>query len=222
LQVRNTPTYCTEEVADHALACVLAGWRELWRLDRGVRAGAWEPSTILRRFDAQRLGIVGLGRIGRALARRAEALGIDVVGYDPHASPAAGVQPLPLPELLASSDAVSLHAPATPGAPPILGVAELALMKRDAVLVNVSRAALVDVEAMVAALRDDSLGAAAWDVWPQEPPAAGDRRLESPGLLVTPHVGWSSPQADAAYIEEAIAALRSTLLPADDPAGRAS
>jgi D-3-phosphoglycerate dehydrogenase len=85
--------------------------------------------------------------------------------------------------------------------------------------VNLSRAALVDLDAMVAALRRGELAGAAWDVWPQEPPATEDERLDAPGLLVTPHVGWSSPQADRAYIVEAVEALRSVLLAgADAPA----
>jgi D-3-phosphoglycerate dehydrogenase len=212
LVVANTPSYCTEEVADHALACVLAGWRGLWRLGDDVRAGAWEPGTMLRRFDRQRLGIVGLGRIGSALARRATAIGITVLGHDPLAATApAGIAAVGLEELLASSDAVSLHLPALPGAPPLLGRERLALMRPGAVLVNLSRASLVDLDAVVAALASGALSGAAFDVWPAEPPAPGDARLRTPGLLVTPHVGWSSPQAEAAYRDEAIATLRAAL-----------
>ena len=210
LTVANTPTYCSDEVADHALACVLAGWRGLWTLGDDVRAGTWEPETMLRRFDAQRLGIVGLGRIGMRLARRARMLGIDVVGCDPLAG-AADVPRVSLDELLSTSDAVSLHLPAQPGSPPLLGAQQIARMKPGAVLVNLARAALVDVDAVVAALASGALAGAAFDVWTTEPPAADDRRLHTRGLLVTPHVGWSSPQADEAWRPEAIDALRAAL-----------
>jgi phosphoglycerate dehydrogenase-like enzyme len=213
--VASTPTYCSDEVADHALSCVLGGWRGLWTLGADVRGGAWEPETMLRRFDAQRLGIVGLGRIGMRLARRGRALGIDVVGCDPAA--VASPEEIPrvsLDELLSTSDAVSLHVPGQPGAPPLLGAREIACMKPGAVLVNLARASLVDIDAVTAALESGALGGAAFDVWTAEPPAADDRRLHTRGLLVTPHVGWSSPQADEAWRAEAIGALLAAL--ADD------
>jgi D-3-phosphoglycerate dehydrogenase len=219
LKVCHTPTYCTGEVADHALACVLGGWRGLWGLGAEVRAGRWDPGALLRRFDSQRLGIVGLGRIGAALAQRARALGIEVVGCDPRPGAPAGVHQVGLDELLATSDAVSLHLPAVAGALPLIGPEQLAKMKPSALLVNLSRAALVDLDAMLAALRGGRLGGAAWDVWPQEPPDADDPRLQVPGLLVTPHVGWSSPQAEIAYRDEAVAALRATLIRGEEPAG---
>jgi D-3-phosphoglycerate dehydrogenase len=214
LTVANTPSYCTEEVADHALACLLAGWRGLWRLGEDVRAGRWEPGTRLRRFDAQRLGIVGLGRIGAALARRALALGIEVVGFDPAiGEPPPGVVTVGFEELLTSSDAVSLHVPGAPGSPPLLGRHELSLMRPGALLLNLARASVVDLDAVVEALTGGALGGAAFDVWPSEPPAPDDPRLRTPGLLVTPHVGWSSEQAEDAYRAEAVEALRATLAP---------
>jgi D-3-phosphoglycerate dehydrogenase / 2-oxoglutarate reductase len=214
IAVRNTPTYCTEEVSDHALACVLAGWRGLWRLGQSVRAGAWHYAAAgtLRRFDRSRLGIVGLGRIGRSVARKAGSLGIQVVAHDPHLTEADGIPLLELAELLTTSDAVTLHAPGAPGARPLIGAAELALMPPHAVLVNLARPGLVDLDAVLQALEEGRLAGAAWDVWPQEPPAAGDPRLATPGLVVTPHAAWFSAEADRAWLEEAVAALRSTLL----------
>lgn len=210
--VANTPTYCSDEVADHALACVLAGWRGLWALGADVRAGQWEPETMLRRFDAQRLGVVGLGRIGMRLAQRALALGVDVVGCDPViAAGTEGVPRVSLDELLSTSDAVSLHLPGRPGAPPLLGAPEIARMKPGALLVNLARASLVDLDAVVSALQSGALSGAAFDVWTAEPPAADDARLQTRGLLLTPHVGWSSPQADEAWRDEAIIALRGAL-----------
>jgi len=220
LVVCNTPGYCTEEVADHALACVLGGWRRLWSLGDAVRDRRWEPGTILSRFDAQRLGVIGAGRIGSALARKALALGVGVVSHDPWAAPPPGVSAVSLDELLRTSDAVSLHLPGKPGAPPALGAAELAAMKPGAVLVNTARASLVDLDAALVALRAGRLGAVAWDVWPHEPPEPGDTRLATPGLLLTPHVGWSSPQADQAYLDEAVECLRSSVLHGLDPPSR--
>jgi len=212
----NTPTYCTEEVADHALACVLAGWRGLDALNHAVQAGGWDhaPAGELRRFDASRLAVLGHGRIGRALARRARALGIDVVAHDPFAAPApdGDVPLIGLDEALATAHAVSLHIPATPGAPPVLGARELGLMRPGAVLVNASRPGLVELDAMIAALCDGRLACAYWDVWPEEPPLPGDERLATPRLIVTPHAAWYSADAEAGYTREAVAAIN-TLLP---------
>jgi phosphoglycerate dehydrogenase-like enzyme len=218
LTVANTPTYCSDEVADHALACVLAGWRGLWTLGADVRGGMWEPETMLRRSDRQRLGVVGLGRIGMRLARRARVLGIDVIGCDPVvAAGTEDVPRVPLDELLSTSDAVSLHLPALTGSAPLLGPREIARMKPGALLVNLARASLVDVDAVVAALESGALSGAAFDVWTEEPPATDDPRLRTRGLLVTPHVGWSSPQADEAWRGEAIDALRAALAAPDRP-----
>ena len=114
---------------------------------------------------------------------------------------------------------MSLHAPGAPGAPPLLGPAEIAALKPGALVVNLARASLVDLDALLAALDAGALSGVACDVWPQEPPAAGDARLQRPGLLVTPHVGWSSRQADRAWQVEAIAALREGLLDDGWPAG---
>jgi len=220
LIVANNRDYCTQEVAEHALACVLAGLRGLWRLDTAVRRGDWDYAAagLLRRFGDCRLGIVGLGRIGRALAERAQALGIEVVAFDPHLADGGPVPLVGLDELLATCDAVSLHAPG--GGGPVLGAPQLALMRPDAILVNLARPDLVDIDAMVAALHAGRLGAAAWDVWPQEPADPADPRLQAPGLVVFPHAAWYSARAEQAYVDEAVAVLRDVLVEGREPASR--
>ena len=211
LVVANTPTYCTQEVAEHALACSLAGLRGLPRLDAAVRAGTWDHAAagVPLRFADATLGIVGLGRIGRALATLAAAVGMTVVAHDPYAS-ADAVPLLELDDLLERSDVVSLHAPGGSGV--LLGEAQLARMKPTATLLNLARPDLVDLDAMVAALGAGALGGAFWDVWPEEPADPGDPRLQAPGLVVTPHAAWHSARAEQAYRDEAVAVLRDVLL----------
>jgi D-3-phosphoglycerate dehydrogenase len=213
LTVANTPTYCTQEVAEHALACALSGLRGLPRLDAAVRAGTWDYAAagVPLRFADATLGIVGLGRIGRALARLAQAVGMTVVAHDPHAQ-GDGVELLDLDELLARSDVVSLHAPGGGGV--LVGAAELARMRPTAILVNLARPDLADLDAVVSALRAGRLAGSYWDVWPQEPADPSDPRLQAPGLVVTPHAAWHSARADQAYRDEAIAVLRDVLVSA--------
>ena len=115
IAVRNVPDYCVDEVADHALGLILALTRGIVALDRGVQQGTWDFRLAgrVRRASSQRLGIVGVGRIGSALAHRALALGYDVVGCDPRGPGRTGLPMVDLPTLLATSDIVSIHAPWT-------------------------------------------------------------------------------------------------------------
>ncbi|MEO9176610.1 MAG: NAD(P)-dependent oxidoreductase [Gaiellales bacterium] len=211
------PAYCSDEVADHALASVLALWRGIPRMDSGRRAGVWDSAGIsgLRRIAGSTLGVVGLGRIGRGLAQRARALEIQVLGYDPfvggEAIRACGAMPVSLDELLAASDAVSLHLPLTDATSPLIGARELALMPPSGVLVNVSRAGLVDLDALSEALRAGRLAGAAFDVWDVEPPMAGDARVEAPNLMLSPHIAWASDRAKGALVAAVVAAVEAGL-----------
>jgi len=213
-----TPDYCTREVADFALACALAGLRGIVGLDRAMRAGVWEEraSGETHRVRGSVLGVIGLGKIGGLVARDAAALGMRVLATDPVAGDgafeAAGAERAELADLLAASDVVTLHAPYVRGSLPLLGAAELALLKRGSILVNAARAELLDIDAMLLGL---AAGRPAWafmDVWDAEPPLPGDSRLETPNLILTPHAAWYSPQADDALYERiaeaATAALR--------------
>lgn len=213
----SVPGYCSNEVADHALASVLALWRGIPRLDLERRAGAWDATAEagLRRIAGSTLGIVGLGRIGRQLAQRSLALGIRVLGYDPvlddEAIRAAGATPTALTDLLRASNAVSLHLALAPATRGLIGARELALLQPWSVLVNVSRAALVDLSALAEGLRNGRPFAAAFDVWDSEPPLPDDARLDVPNLVLTPHIAYASEQVERALVEGAADALRAGL-----------
>jgi len=211
IPVCNVPDYGTTEVADHAIALMLGLARGLvsyhTRLVADGQAGwHWLGAPLVRRLRGARFGVVGLGRIGTAAARRASALDMRVSFYDPYLPDGAELglgfeRVASLAELLAQSDVVSLHCPLTAETAKLIDAEALAAMKPDAVLINTARGGLIDVEALESALRAGRLGGAGLDVLPAEPPepshpliAALARRepwLEG-RLLLTPHVAWFS------------------------------
>ena len=192
------PGYCTEEVAEHAIAFAVDLLRGVTLLDRSVHAGAWDlHQSAPRRVSGAVLGIVGLGRIGREVARRALALEMRVLGFDPVVPPGHvdGIEVTPLEEVLAGGDVVTLHALLTPGQPPLIGAAELAAMRPGTYLINCARAGLVDRDALGAALASGRLGGCALDVLPVEPPSGDEPELRWPRTLINPHAAWYSPAA---------------------------
>jgi D-3-phosphoglycerate dehydrogenase / 2-oxoglutarate reductase len=215
--VCHVPDYCVDEMADTALALALALMRGVVALDRHVRAGHWdaEGAGPLRRVRGTRLGVVGFGRIGAALAARAVALGFEVWASDPVVPEAsvraAGVRPAELGELLAACHVVSLHAPLTPGTRGLIGADEIASMPRGALLVNTARAGLCDTDALLAALADGRLGGAALDVLDVEPPTPEHPAPRLPNLVVTPHSAYASPEAEAELQRRVAAAVRAAL-----------
>jgi D-3-phosphoglycerate dehydrogenase len=210
------PGYCDEEVAEHAIAFTLDLLRGVTALDREVRAGRWDwRSAPPRTVAGAVLGIVGLGRIGREVAWRGRGLGMHVTAYDP-AVPVRdmedlGVDHVPdLHQLLRGADVVTLHAPLTAATRGLIDAAALAAMGPDAYLVNCARAALVDHEALGAALAAGRLGGCALDVLPEEPPARDEPVLHWPRTIVNPHAAWYSPNAAATpyrWAGEAVAAV---------------
>ena len=200
--VCNVPDYCVEEMADHALALLLALARGVVALDRSVAGGDWDyrAAGVLQRISDLRLGVIGFGRIGRALAARGSALGMEVSAFDPFLADdeiaAAGVRPRPLEDLLATSTAISLHAPLTEATRGLIGQAELELLPLGALVVNAARAPLLDARAALAALESGHLGGLALDVLDVEPPTPEAKAPSSPRLVVTPHAGWYSEQAE--------------------------
>ncbi len=211
IRVANVPDYCVDEMADSTVAMVLSLLRGIVVLDRSVWNGEWDyqAAGVLSRVGGARLGVVGVGRIGRGVAERALALGMEVWGSDPVLGAAAigetGARPAGLDELLGACNAVTLHVPLTPSTRHLIGERELGLMPAGAFLVNTARAALVDMDALAEALRSGRLGGAAFDVLPEEPPTS---LPDAPRLVVNPHAAWYSKETEReVYRRPALAVL---------------
>jgi D-3-phosphoglycerate dehydrogenase/C-terminal binding protein len=227
------PDYGTTEVADHAVALMLALARGLVsyhaRLLADPHAGwHWSGAPLVRRLRGRTFGIVGMGRIGTAASRRARAFDMEVCFYDPYLPDGAelglGYRRVDsLAALLRASDVVSLHCPLTADNRNMIDAAALAAIKPDALLINTARGGLVDLGALETALRDGRLAGAALDVLPEEPPdpehplIQAFRRRE-PGLdgrlLLTPHVAWFSPAGRADLRRKSAETVRDFLLAA--------
>jgi len=189
--VCNTPGLLDEAVADYAWALLFAVAR---RVDAGqdlLRRGEWAVAWG-HEIHGKTLGIVGCGRIGRAVARRAAGFGMRVLGHDPLATAADGIEMVPLDRLLAASDFVTLHAALTAANRGLIGARELALMKPSAYLVNTARGALVDEAALIAALGARRIAGAALDAFAAEPLPASSPLRHCPHLLITPHQAFNS------------------------------
>jgi len=210
-----------ESVAEYVLTAALVLLRGAYFSTRAVEAGTWPRQTLSQGREAagKTLGIVGFGSIGRLTARKAAAIGMRIVGYDPHIGtddPAwtqARTDRRDLDSLLAESDVVSLHLPLNDATRGLLGRERLARMKRDAVLINTARGAIVDEAALATMLREGRLGGAALDVFDHEPLAAGSPLTGAPRLLLTPHIAGvtveSNERVSALIAERVAEALRS-------------
>jgi D-3-phosphoglycerate dehydrogenase / 2-oxoglutarate reductase len=195
--VANVPDYCTDEVADHTMALLLALARQIVPGHELVRSGGWGVHELgrVRRIRGRTLGLIGYGRTGRAVGTRARSFGLQVIAYDPQVSwGGEGVTMLAsLPELLRAADFVSLHAPLQKQTARLIDDRALALMKPGSILINTSRGGLVDTDALLRALDRGALGGAGLDVFPEEPPEAA--LLNRPGLLLSPHSAYYSAEA---------------------------
>jgi D-3-phosphoglycerate dehydrogenase / 2-oxoglutarate reductase len=205
------PGYCDEEVADHAIAFALALLRGLVELNRTAREGVWDQTPAPpRRIAGSVLGIVGLGRIGREVARRAAALGMEVVATDPLVHDGGRTELVTLDELLERAEVITLHALLTPATRAMIGAREFERMRPGAYLINCARAALVDHQALGQAMRSGRLGGCALDVLPREPPSGDEPAFGWPRTVITPHSAWySTASATAPYrmAAEAVAAV---------------
>jgi D-3-phosphoglycerate dehydrogenase / 2-oxoglutarate reductase len=188
-------------VAEHTMAMILGLLRLIPQRDRAVRDGNWVryPNP---RLTGQTLGLVGLGRIGKAIVPRAQGMGVTVIAYDPFPdrefAAAHHVRLCTLDEIWADSDIVSLHLPGSPGAKPLINRETLGKMRRGAILINTARGVLVDDDALVEALVEGQLGGAGLDTFVVEPLPTTSRLMEAPNLLLSPHVAGQDHESAAA------------------------
>ena len=200
--VARVPDFCLEDVSDHCLALLLSCIRHTALRDRRIRRGEWKQIGEYPSFRilGRTLGLVGFGTIARALLRKVSGFGLaGILVFDPYVDrreiEAAGARAVGIRELLKESDYVSVHAPLTPETRGLIGARELGLMKRHAILVNTARGPLVDEKALAEALRTGKLGAAALDVFIEEPLPAASPLRELENVILTDHCGWYSEES---------------------------
>jgi glycerate dehydrogenase len=214
--VCNVQGYCTASVVQHVWGLILSLTQHVSDYARLAIDGSWSKGEALmelrypiRELDGRIFGVVGWGELGRGAARIAEAFGMRVVIANRRGEPPRPDR-VELQQLLAISDIVSLHCPLNDSTRSLIGAAELALMKPDALLINTARGALVDGHALAAALKAGRLGGAGVDVLPKEPPSPAEPLLDPdiPNLLVTPHVAWAAREARQRCLDEMAANIK--------------
>lgn len=229
IAVANIRNYCAPSVTQHVFALLLGLNQRLREYDALVAEGAWSRTSNFCLLDysfaelaGRTLGIVGLGNLGRAVAGVAQAFGMTVIaaqrpgrGSAGESSGAApnGVERVAFAELLARSHVVSLHCPLNPETRGLIDAAALGRMRRDSLLINTARGALVDAPTLVAALRKQTIAGAGIDVLDAEPPPADHPLLAArlPNLIVTPHIAWAAREARQRALEEIAANVRAFL-----------
>jgi glycerate dehydrogenase len=201
IAVCNIRDYSVVSVPEHCFALMLAVQRNLLAYALDVAAGRWQESTRfcllghpIRDLAGSRLGIVGYGALGRRVAQIGRAFGMEIAVSARSKVADDDVVQLPLPELLATSDVVTLHLPLTEQTRHMIGAAELASMKRSAILINTARGGLVDEAALAEALTNGVIAGAGFDVLSKEPPVPDNPllKLNLPNFVLTPHVAWAS------------------------------
>jgi len=201
--VCNTPTYCIDDVADHSVALLLGCIRHIAQQDRWIRDGRWDRTGArpARRVKGCTLGLIGFGRIARAVAERVSGFGLTILAYDPYIEARTkapwGVEKAELDELLLRSDFISVHCPLTEETRHLLSAREFSLMKKGVFLVNTSRGPIVDEAALVEALRAGKVWGAGLDVFEREPIPLDSPLREFDNVIFTPHVGANSEESVA-------------------------
>ena len=202
IYVSNVPGYCAEEVADHTIGLLLAVARKIFVLNNITRSGKWddwEAAEPVYRLRGRTLGIIGLGRIGMAVALRAKAFGLNVIALDPYIpigrDTALGIKSVSFDILLHDSDVISIHVPLTDETHHMIRSREFERMKTGVFIINTSRGAVMDHDALVNGLRSGKVAGAGIDVFEKEPPATDDPLLKMDNVVTTPHTGFLSVES---------------------------
>lgn len=199
--VTNVPDYCIDEVSEHAMAFVLSFSRQIQAGAAEAKRGGWGISTLqpVPRLKGAALGVIGIGRIGSALAKKARTFGMRIIAHDPFAPDAAfkriRAEKASIAKILKGADYISLHSPLTPKTRGMIGAAELKTMKTGAVLINVARGGLIDEKALASALKRGTIRGAALDVLSQEPPPKNHPLIGLENCIITPHSAWYTTDA---------------------------
>ncbi|HTI66983.1 MAG TPA: D-glycerate dehydrogenase [Caulobacteraceae bacterium] len=220
IAVTNTPGVLTDDTADMTLALILAACRRVVEGDQVIHAGGfhgWSPTWMTgTRLRGKKLGIIGMGRIGQAVARRARAFGVEINYHNRKPAPAAAVEALEavywesLDQMLAHSDIVSVNCPHTPATYHLLSARRLKLLQRHAIVVNTARGEIIDEGALAAMLARGELAAAGLDVFEHEP-AVNPKLLKLPNVVLTPHLGSATVEARIDMGEKVIINIRTFL-----------
>lgn len=213
IAVCNARGYCTPSLVQHVFTLMLTLFTRLTEYRQAVREGRWQRASVpslldfpIRELTGKTLGIVGHGELGRGVAHIARAFGMKVLIAQCPGTVEPEEERIPLDTLLPQVDILSLHCPLTPQTRGLIGEWELALMRRDALLINTARGGLVDEAALAEALRQGALGGAGVDVLTEEPPAHGNPLLaeDIPNLIVTPHTAWAGHESRQRLIDQLV------------------
>jgi D-3-phosphoglycerate dehydrogenase len=201
VMVANVPDYCISDLAEHTMALLLAWWRRIAELDAQVRANGWgRPVKPVYRLEGKTLGILGMGRMGQAVAARARGFGVRLVGYDPYIPDSAfaslEVERLQLEDLFKVSDIVTIHSLLSAETRGLICERTLRLMKSSALIVNTARGGLIRTDDLVRAIREGWIAGAALDVTDPEPLPLDHPIRSLPRVLITPHAAWYSEDAE--------------------------
>ncbi len=214
--VFNAPNANTLAAAELTVALILAAVRKVAAADRALREGRWDRAAFKGvELSGRTLGLVGAGRIGKEVAARCRAFGMTVLACDPYLEQCEGVELCSLEKVLTDADVISVHVPLNDETRHLMDANKLAMMRRGSYLVNASRGGVVDEAALVEALESGHLAGAALDVYESEPPPASSPLLQAPNLVLTPHLGASTVEAQVRVASEVAESIRRALVDGD-------